>query len=528
MYINIFIYFPCYAETLSEIYEESQREFFTENIMVLIKKEYSEFGKEYSPADFDEELIESVEVINQINPGDDTSGYDLDYWQHMLSLNLKVPSEDNVEKAIKAAYDNPEVQVAHKNYRYTLEHEKETVDYGEINASSDVSSVVEIGTNAFGNNDTIASSSTQRIGVTPNDTEFDEQSAILFSKANRAWAFATGNSNVRVGVVDTGINNHEDLNINSTLSKNFTDKPGLNDVAGHGTRVAGIIGAKTNNSRGIAGVCWNVTIVNLKVYQLDEDGELESSIFWITNAINYASQNSIKLLNMSLECANLDSDEINMLTTAVNGFNGLIICAAGNDANNQTNIQYPSQISSGKLISVTSCDNSGELAADAKYSPVYVDIITQGVGVETTSYPTLYESRSGTSYAAPFVTGAAALLLGINPNYTWMQLRTAILGMVDVDDDYSGIVAMSGKLNILQSVLISLGYGGVGDVDMNGSITAADSRLALRISAQLETATLQEAVMVDVNYDDLITAADAQIILNMAAGTASIVSEELL
>lgn len=130
--------------------------------------------------------------------------------------------------------------------------------------------------------------------------------------------------------------------------------------------------------------------------------------------------------------------------------------------------------------------------------------------------------------AAPFVTGTAALLLGINPNYTWRELRIRILNMVDIDSRYSGIVATHGALNILQSVLVSLGYAGVGDVDMNGTITAADSRLALRISAQLETATLQEAVMVDVNYDDAITAIDARIILNMAAGTAAAEQEGIM
>lgn len=88
--------------------------------MVLIKKEYSEFGKEYSPADFDEELIESVEVINQINPGDDTSGYDLDNWQQILFLELKEPGEENVQKAIDAALRNPEVETACRNYKTYL------------------------------------------------------------------------------------------------------------------------------------------------------------------------------------------------------------------------------------------------------------------------------------------------------------------------------------------------------------------------------------------------------------------------
>lgn len=144
---QIFIFsfiFPCFAEATSDVYEKSQREFNPENILVLIKKEYSEFGKEYSPAEFDEELIESVEVLNQINLGDDTSGYDLEYWQHILSLTLKEPSADNVEKAIEAAYNNPKVEVAHKNYNYSLKTDVESNNIEAINNSSDLSrSVVE-------------------------------------------------------------------------------------------------------------------------------------------------------------------------------------------------------------------------------------------------------------------------------------------------------------------------------------------------------------------------------------------------
>lgn len=103
--------------------EGSSANYDLSSITVMIKKEYSEFGKEYSPSDFDKELIESVEVINQINPGDDTSGFDLNYWQQILSLELKEPSEENVQKAIAAAYRNPQVQTAHENIIYTMEME---------------------------------------------------------------------------------------------------------------------------------------------------------------------------------------------------------------------------------------------------------------------------------------------------------------------------------------------------------------------------------------------------------------------
>lgn len=101
--------------------EDSTAEYDTSTILVVIKKECSEFGKEYYPENFDKDLIKSVRVINQINPGDDTSGYDLEQWQQILALELKEPGEENVRKAIDAAYKNPEVQVASENRKVSLD-----------------------------------------------------------------------------------------------------------------------------------------------------------------------------------------------------------------------------------------------------------------------------------------------------------------------------------------------------------------------------------------------------------------------
>lgn len=105
---------------IPDVNDNSVAEYDTSTIMVLIKKECSEFGKEYYPKNFDKNLIKSVRVINQINPGDDTSGYDLDNWQQILSLELKEPSEENVQKAIEAALRNPEVDTACRNYKTYL------------------------------------------------------------------------------------------------------------------------------------------------------------------------------------------------------------------------------------------------------------------------------------------------------------------------------------------------------------------------------------------------------------------------
>lgn len=109
--LSLFIISSCTpAATVLE--NESKTDYYEYSVYVLIKKEYSEIGKEYSPEDFDKKLIESVEVINQINPRDDISGFNMEYWQQYLELKLKEPTKENAEKAVRAAYKNPQVETA--------------------------------------------------------------------------------------------------------------------------------------------------------------------------------------------------------------------------------------------------------------------------------------------------------------------------------------------------------------------------------------------------------------------------------
>lgn len=110
------------AATDSAVCQDNECDFDLSTVLVVIKKEYSEFGKEYSPEEFDADLIESVEVINQIEKDQtDLSGYNLEYWQHILSLKLKEPSKENVEAVIEAAYKNEQVESAEKNYILTVD-----------------------------------------------------------------------------------------------------------------------------------------------------------------------------------------------------------------------------------------------------------------------------------------------------------------------------------------------------------------------------------------------------------------------
>lgn len=109
--IILFLLSSC-THTTSVLMNETETDSHEYTVYVLIKKEYSEIGKEYHPEDFDKKLVESVEIINQINPDDDISGFNMEYWQQALKLELKEPTKENAEKVINAAYKNPQVESA--------------------------------------------------------------------------------------------------------------------------------------------------------------------------------------------------------------------------------------------------------------------------------------------------------------------------------------------------------------------------------------------------------------------------------
>ena len=137
------------------------------------------------------------------------------------------------------------------------------------------------------------------------------------------------------------------------------DNP-LIDEDGHGTMVAGIIGARGNNAEDYyttaVGVCWDVNMVSLKVLEYDEDeDDYIAPITRVIQAINYANQVGIDVLNYSVGSYNLSS-QLESLTQAIQNYSGLFVCAAGNDALNTDNYpHYPSSIELPNLISVAAC-----------------------------------------------------------------------------------------------------------------------------------------------------------------------------
>ncbi len=131
----------------------------------------------------------------------------------------------------------------------------------------------------------------------PNDPYLGYQWNMAKVQASGAWEITMGSAGVAVAILDTGIDlSHPDLQGKVVASVNFSDSSTASDVNGHGTHVAGIVGAATNNSQGVAGLGYSTTLMNVKV--MGDNGTGGDS--WIAQGIVWAADHGAKVINMSL------------------------------------------------------------------------------------------------------------------------------------------------------------------------------------------------------------------------------------
>ena len=279
--------------------------------------------------------------------------------------------------------------------------------------------------------------------ATPSDPYETLQYALSKIEAQKAWDYVTGSSAVKVGILDSGIDvNHPDLAnvVIKSLSRDFSGGVEENvnlptDTNGHGTGVAGVIGAIGNNGIGISGVCWNVKLVSLKVFA---PGYLYLKTA-VMLAVNYAEANGISILNFSGTTGAYDELEKSTIET----YSGLFICSAGNYNENidlSSTPHYPARYSLPNMIVVGAVDSEDQRATwtnssgeygGSNYGTNFSYIYAPGKNIWTTGIEHNYTSWTGTSFSAPYVTGVAALLLSYNPSLTAVQLKSAILNGCD-------------------------------------------------------------------------------------------------
>ncbi|MBO5324219.1 MAG: S8 family serine peptidase [Oscillospiraceae bacterium] len=360
-------------------------------------------------------------------------------FHQILAIELAEPGKENVLAAIKELEKRADVIYAGPNYMYQIEQSEK--------------------------------SQSSRI-VVPWDDLIDDQWAINMINLPTAWEITTGGSRrVAVGIVDTGVDQtHPDLiRTEGSRASWEIDIHGdsssvtiATDVSGHGTAMAGIIGAKTFN-QGICGVNWNVEIISLNVYA-DDFG---TSILAMIEAIEIATQQGIPILNISM-ALEWDSD-VTTLISKVQQYPGLIVCTPGNEGENLDNLldEYPWSIDSENVIVVGASTEEDKPWVSSNYHPREVDLFAPGENI-LCCYPKAlcnetnctsashhsygYHYGSGTSEAAPYVAGVASLIMSQYPNLTAAEVRARILNSVDMKSDFVGKCATGGRLNAYKAL----------------------------------------------------------------------------
>ena len=242
----------------------------------------------------------------------------------------------------------------------------------------------------------------------PNDPGFESQWGPIRIHAPEAWDITTASPEVRIAVCDTGIDqNHADLLGKIVANKNFTSSRSIDDKFGHGTHVAGIAAAVSNNGRGVAGVGFSSSLMNVKV--LGDNGSGYYS--WVAKGITWAADHGAKVINLSLG----GPAGSGTLQNAVNyawDKGCVIVAAAGNDGNG--NPSYPAYYDN--CIAVAATDPKDSKATFSNHG-FWVDVAAPGVDIYSTlpnhknqMGPRNYGTLSGTSMAAPHVAGVAALV----------------------------------------------------------------------------------------------------------------------
>ncbi len=303
--------------------------------------------------------------------------------------------------------------------------------------------------------------------------------------APEAWNISTGSRDIVVVVMDSGIDyKHKDLakNIWSATEEfkvqlNKIGPPmscpkgshGLDAVTGnctpeaimdsgeHGTQIAGIIGAMGNNLCGISGVNHEVSIMGVKISR----SLIYTSVKEIIVGLNFIRQvkerfgkDKVWVVNCSWGKRGLTPDlvKIKEHMQSLNRDGVLLVASAGNDGvDTDDNPHFPSGFGLPNLISVTGTDSKDCRPRHFNYGKGHIDLAAPAVNIQTTSPNNQYSCPEGTSFAAPFVSGAAALMLS-RCNLDISTLKRILIDTVDRKPSLVGMVASQGRLNLFKAL----------------------------------------------------------------------------
>ena len=360
--------------------------------------------------------------------------------------------------------------------------------------------------------------------VVPNDPQFSQLyglnntgqtggTADADIDAPEAWDLETGSPGVVVASVDTGVDfTHPDLaaqqwvnpgencgssdpTISCAQRTDGVDSDGdgyVDDWRGwdfvnhdndptddnnHGTHTSGTIGAVGNNGVGVAGVDWNARIMALKFLNSAGSGTDADAI----SALLYAADHGARVANNSWGGAPFDPALQNAIEYgASKGM--LAVFAAGNDSvNMDVSPEYPAAYDSDAIVSVAATDANDSMAFFSNYGQRTVDLAAPGVGILSTTPGNTYSSFSGTSMAAPHVSGTAALVMSHFPGATLYGTKALLMRSADPKPSLAGTSVTGGRLNAFNALSCSSTPEVVLDAPANGFSAGLGDSVPVRV-----------------------------------------------
>ncbi len=314
------------------------------------------------------------------------------------------------------------------------------------------------------------------LNLHPNDPMLSSQYMHEIIQSEKAWDLSTGSKTIKIGVIDSGIDStHPDLRNNLWMNPGedyVNGVPGYNgidddqdgyvdnyfgintvdgtgdtkDDYGHGSHVAGIIGAVGNNGIGVAGVNLSVTMVALKIINDEGYGFITDEL----EAIDYARKIQVQIANMSYGGYDYSEIEKSAISAAKDI---LFIASAGNERNNNDGKpSYPASYSLSNMISVAATDSYDNFATFSNFGIKSVHLAAPGVQIYSTVPNDAYAYYSGTSMSAPVVTGVAGLILAKTPTLSAVQVKNRILRSTDPISGLKEKVLTGGRVNAFKSL----------------------------------------------------------------------------
>lgn len=300
--------------------------------------------------------------------------------------------------------------------------------------------------------------------------------------APEAWDILNSASNIIVAIIDSGARlTHEDLAANLWTNPGETgldqfgndkatngidddgngyidDVHGVNVLTGsgnpmddfsHGTPVTGMIGAVGNNGLGVCGVAWKTQLMPVKFFYPGNPSDSDLMV-----ALDYARAKGAKIINFSYTAPTSTSVLSNAFLAMQNADIVVVTAAGNNRLDNNVTPKYPASYKMSNLVAVAATDRSDNLYYWSNYGSTSVHLAAPGVGIYSTVYgaDNAYDSGDGTSFAAPLVSGAAALLRAKYTNESSAQIIRRILNGVDVLPGLAGRCITSGRLNLRRAL----------------------------------------------------------------------------